>query len=442
MAFSCKRIFHNIRHHLGVCFIFIVEFAIGVAILGGTINIFLSLQRDLKAEQEKMAGKQIGVSVLRKGQADDTWSIPWEEQIPISYDTYLESETLYGEDLKISYTLQGSFVDGVWDGHYSKDTEVDFIYFDAWFVNDAFFEDLFGIPMEPGKIYAGEKAYDNLIRYRDYHANPKYIYGKSSYPEMLTIENGKFCLSKNHTYELTPAPPSENEYIKINGAYFVESDYPLITDCVFIPLEEFPIYREVLRQEFDPYNHQEGDVTPDFSSQLSVEYKSADVNANIVPELLDYLMNQNKDYEFMIDQDLMALQRKADSIEQTIMQMIMVSSFILLIVVLGTTGLFLIFLYRRKKQMAISIAYGSTTARLFGEIFAEIFLITAVGAGLGLLALHFVMPYTVQLYSAVTFQPACILAAFLAALVNSVLTAVLSFTGIGKISPAKILKDL
>lgn len=61
MTFFCKRVFHNLLRHLGVYLVFLLEFALGTAILSGTLSVVLSLRRDLRAEQQKLAEGTIGV---------------------------------------------------------------------------------------------------------------------------------------------------------------------------------------------------------------------------------------------------------------------------------------------------------------------------------------------------------------------------------------------
>lgn len=112
MAFSLKRVFHNIRRHAGVYLIFIVGFAIGTAVLACSLNVQLSLNSDLKAEREKMLGEKIGVMVFTKGAVNSSpKSIPelWEDGIDISYDTYLSLEKMYGDDLNLIFFTYNNF---------------------------------------------------------------------------------------------------------------------------------------------------------------------------------------------------------------------------------------------------------------------------------------------------------------------------------------------
>lgn len=448
MIFSLKRIFHNIKRHLGVYLIFILCFAIGVSVLVGTVNVQLSLKDDLKAEQEKMAEEKIGVYASAKGgpqSFEEEERKPWEERINITYETYLLLEKIYGDDLKLFYFLQNDFGDWIWTSDGKDYTCIDSVFIRVLYVNNAFFENLFGVPMEPGKVYAGKEAYDSLVRYKNYHANPQYIYDIPSYPNMVSVENGEICFN-GKPVTFADLPPCEEEYITLNiPKPYTSLDFetfPQISNSVFLPLEEFADYAELLRREYDQFAHEPDEPKPFFVTDLSFEYKSTNIDVNTVPGMLDYLMSQKTNCEFRIEESLLELQRKADSIEQTILLLMTISSFMLLIVVLGSIGLLQIYLYRRKKQMAVSIAYGSTAARLFGEIFAEILLITGTGAALGLCALRFLMPYAAKIYSQAAFHPVCILIAFAIALISALLTTALSVTGLGKISPAKILKNL
>lgn len=310
------------------------------------------------------------------------------------------------------------------------------------FVNEAFFESFFGVPMEKGKVYAGDDVFEITEQAKAYQADPKYIFDVEPYPDAVSVENGEVCLN-GEPVTLTPLPQCDEEYVMLSEPppIFLEA-CPKVSDSIFVSLDELPAYLERVRREYKPEEHKEGEEIPWLNIDLSFEYKSADCDVNIVPNMLDYLMSRNLDREFTLQQDMLLLQRQADAIEQTVIMLMTISSFLLLIVLLAAVGLLQIYLYRRKKQMAVCAAYGSTAARLFAEIFAETFLVTGGGATLGLCALHFLMPYAVQLYSSAAFHPMCVFVAFGVAFVSALLSTALSLAGIGKISPAKILKNL
>lgn len=301
-----------------------------------------------------------------------------------------------------------------------------------------------------------------------YSEDSKYLIGREDdYPQPFIVKDGKLAYCDGRDFEIAPQPTTDRKHF-INEED-VNPDFPpgTLSQMVFVPIEEFRVYRDTVRRNFNPYNNyweeievledttdEDGIGTttvrkkphyqqPGVRSVLSVELKSDDADVNIIPSLISFLNSSTIDKEFSMNEEVLRLQAVIDDFHQVLIMQIVRASAVLMIVVLGTTGLFLIFLYRRKKQMAVSIAYGSTKARLFGEIFSEVMLITAVGTALGIFALkHYKMPGALEMYNAATFQPECVIIPVVAAVLCAFLTALLSFAGIGEVSPAKILKDL
>lgn len=69
-----------------------------------------------------------------------------------------------------------------------------------------------------------------------------------------------------------------------------------------------------------------------------------------------------------------------------------ISVILLLIGLIGTVGIFLITIYKRKKDMAVAVAVGAPLHRIFLELFLEIFLVCFVGIFLGALVATVVTP--------------------------------------------------
>lgn len=433
MQYSIRRIFHNIRLHLGVYLIFILEFAIGIAILSGTLTVLVSLQKDLDAEREKMMADKIRVVYsppLGVDYSEDRLK-NWEEQIIITDDTFYELEKRYGNSMKLNYYIK------------THNDEFMVVTWDTVFVSDDMFESLFGFPMEEGKMYAGEDIYDDVVNYKDFiQKKNKVSYDTLILRPVVWVENDEYVLSKKNIYQLEKAPMCSIEALPSGQAVSLEEYWTKTAKCLYVPLKEFPTYLDLLRREYHPINVTENSLTPNFQTALSVEYRDKDFDVNLFPDMLSFLMERNNKYEFTADMSVLQLQYTADSLDGKISDMIAISICVLFVVILGTTGLFLIYLYRRKRQMAVSIAYGSTFSRLFWEIFAEVLIVTGMGAVLGILAVKKIMPYAVQMYHGAEFQPICIAVAIAAALVSSIIVVGLSFAGIGETSPAKILKDL
>lgn len=396
MLFSLKRIFHNIRRRFGVYLIFMLEFAVGVAMLSSALNVVFSLQKDLDETREKTS--EAIVIVYHETDfspfsfMDEKLITPWEEDIAISYDAYLRAEKTYGEDLELRYTLKtdNMFVP-VFENNSSKISYSS--YLSVYYINNAKFRKIFGTDMEPGKIYAGEEAFAELNKLLDYSKKPGCVLGKDEdYPWSFYFTDGKLTYFDGREIELVPAPPTEQE-VFMDVADVPKKYLPKVSAMICVPIEEFRTYRDVVRRNFNPYNNywetieivedntdEDGKraVTtrqkphyqqPNFTAFLSVKYKSDDADVNIIPSLITELNSTKPELEFSMNEEVLKLQQLMDSYDQLLTTQIIRSAGVLLIVVLGTTGLLLIFLYQRKKQMAVSIAYGSTKGTAFRGAF-------------------------------------------------------------------------
>lgn len=472
MIYSLKRIIHNLKRHLLVYLLFVVQFAVGILILCSALNVLVTMQKNLKATQEEMASSG-AIEIISDVRGSSKWTPPtnMRQTSGVSYDVYLKLKELYKEDFTFQYGL-----DMNWNTVWAFDAE-DKSYIDmtptinVWFVNDELFEDYFGIPMEQDKMYAGENAKKVLLQIKEWSDNPNKYLVDPVVTNVIDVENGEFRVAKKDIFTLVDMPPSEKEKIEPSIPWYLLShdgeiveengeacephaevegeDYVIITlsDCVFLPIAELP--------EFEDYHDSldwEGELKDwgmeSYDNLLKAEYKDSDFKTETISEMLSYLMRESHatetgaTVEFTVDEKMLEMQKQAEMVKASMRNYMIMSVSILVVVMLGTTGLFLIFLYRRKKQMAVSIAFGSTKNRLFKELFAEIFLITGSGAGLGLSALRFTTEYFKTFYSEMVFQSSCIGIAFAIAAVTALFTAILAFTGVGEIAPAKILKEL
>lgn len=457
MIYSLKRIIHNLKRHLTVYLLFIVQFAAGTLILCSALNVLFTAKKELKTQQKEMAAEH-AIELVAQSYFDP--ETEWVEQeslkqgMPVSYDTYLKLVEKYKEDFTFQYAVETHYIAGM--VHNMEEDSVNPIpEVNVWFVNDEVFEAYFGISMEQNKIYAGENAYKVLCELKQWSNTPEQYQFMYAPDNVIWVENGEYTIAHKDTFELMAMPPSEKTQIEpsIPNLHLysapLEDEYyrPDLVDCIFIPMSEFPVYEE-FNDALDWNGELKDYRMQSFNTLQKAQYKSQDYKVETISEMLNFLAKESHmkergaKVEFTLNQKQIEMQEFVEYLSDCLSDYLVMALSVLLVVMLGTTGLFLIFLYRRKKQMAVAIAYGATRGRLFLELFTEIFLITGIGAGLGLSALGLTADFFHSFYAGTTFQISCFVIIFLIAVGTSLFTALFAFAGVGEIAPAKILKEL
>lgn len=461
MLYSLTRIFHNLKRHFPVYLLFSLQFAVGILILCSTLNVLITLQKDLKAKQEEMDSGNT-IEIITDAYAQDgipTVPTSMKQCMGVSYDVYLKLAEKYKEDFTFQYGVDMSCISAAVFN--AEDESFQLIpTINVWFVNDELFQDYFGMPMKQDTMYAGENAYESLLQLKEWTSKPEQYSFMSMPDNVLWVENGEYTVAHKDIYQLSNMPSTEKEDIKaslpaiwfMHNADAVEGvDYVTITlsDCVFLPISALPTFEglvDSLNWQDEEFKQSYGTMGP-YHNLLKVQYKNQNFKTETLSEMLSYLMRETHmteagmTVEFTLDESLLEQLQLAENIKADISDYLIMAVSILLVVMLGTTGLFLIFLYRRKKQIAVAIAYGFTRCRLFGELFTEIFLITGFGTTLGLWALRFTTEFSKSFYAEAVFQNSCIVIAFIIAAVTALFTSTLAFAGVGEIAPAKILKE-
>lgn len=120
----------------------------------------------------------------------------------------------------------------------------------------------------------------------------------------------------------------------------------------------------------------------------------------------------------------------------------MLSAFIILIVFFGLTGLLLVLVNSRQRELAVSLMCGASYRQLMAEVFLEVFLVVAAGTVVGnLLCIPF-LPMFNGLAVKTGYSLVTLVVCMVGAGVLSLVVAAFSFRKITKITPIMVLKDL
>lgn len=173
---------------------------------------------------------------------------------------------------------------------------------------------------------------------------------------------------------------------------------------------------------------------------LNSEIKLFSDDPSVYTEILDFVTqeaDENTYYE--LSYDYYQLKDSLNDLQIDIRVMTALANFILLVSFVGAVGVLLVFLESRKKDFAISIAYGATIETVYLELFLEIMLVLLAVSGLSLIATAFFASMLSTAVYTVSFSLWSIPIAILFMLVVAILVTMIALFSIRKLTPVEIL---
>ncbi|MCM1537862.1 MAG: hypothetical protein NC254_05655 [bacterium] len=249
------------------------------------------------------------------------------------------------------------------------------------FVSDAAFEKLFGMERETGAVYIGRDAYDTLNRlkarsalqdahdyiYYHFEADTAYIgeqmVADLSAVQLISEEQGNLCLNTS-----TSLLSLGNDQIRMS-------------DCLFLPMESLEALDGIQEEGL-------------YSRSVIAAYQG-ERNDESVFELLAFirfLTERHPRIQYGISDRILKLEKSAADLMIPYRSLLLAAASMLLIIMTGMIGIFILILHRRKKEQAVSLAYGATRSQVFMEVLAEVFLCFAIGDLLAGAAAWYVTP--------------------------------------------------
>jgi len=164
---------------------------------------------------------------------------------------------------------------------------------------------------------------------------------------------------------------SSEDIISGNRKY----DKVLLEDTIIIPMKFY----------FDFFLPSEA-----FNINISFKINDADNMQQIMNSIIDILsLAHGKEYTYRLDSEMEQFIRAVEEIQKTSQAITILTVFVLIIITLGLSGILLINIDRRKKNIAISMALGARKRQIFAELLLESSFVTAIpgalGAGMSLL---------------------------------------------------------
>lgn len=383
MKYSLHRVNLRIYHRIVLYLFLIIEIAIGSALLFYSYSHFI----DDKKEYDK-TNRYIEAS---------TSAILANPNLTknITYDDYLYLKENIFKNTQASYTVNTNLNFGI--GYDSFNIALVFMGPDE-------LKETFGIDQEPGKAYIGEMAKKDLQKILGlkkkrshfevdsnsvgYFPDKGYYYELNDMDIEFTKSSIKFPNLDTELEFVDMPEDTKNNAIATGDVIQLKSDQVHKDMCKSIqPEGRFMIivpaeYARDIDKIIRPWKH----------PTLALIYTTIDPRIVVkdfkespeeIWQAIDYLKSKHPEANFSLD-DPRALNKKWIKEKRQSMYKYMLTSILLLSTVsLITSGIFLLLLQSRKKEIAISLACGSTIKTQIKELILEIGLLILYGMIVG-----------------------------------------------------------
>lgn len=411
MNYSWKRVWWQLKYHWKVYLFIALEYAAGIAVLVTCMNIFYSSRDTLRELKQQMTDEAIPVT-CSGGQ-----SFMGDGDFPVTYENYLQLSEKFSEDLRIAFAQYFS------SAYFVKR---ELIQLNILFMNENMFEDLFGYRQKEGIVYVGKRAYEDIQTLTSVYKNGKFDENVTFIDnDLLSFAKGEISLQERaaYTMELLQENPERTE---ISTGRMGEAGIP-IESCIVFPLDSVQYVREA--------------PISSANSLLTIRYLDNDTGEEKLAALVSDLSLAREGYQFNVADQYLLTRGSMEDLNLKYETYLLVACAVLAIVINGVTGILLIYLYRRKKSMAISLAYGATFGRIAGELLLEIAIILLSGCILGLAGAFLYHSHIYLYYTEVYFYPECIGLTLGISFTGSLFSCFLALTGVKKEAPIQVLKD-
>ena len=158
-----------------------------------------------------------------------------------------------------------------------------------------------------------------------------------------------------------------------------------------------------------------------------------------VSEVVEMLQDKHPSYSYRISEQYLELQKSITDLTQEIRIFSWIAWFALIITMVGIIGILLIYMEKRKRELAIILSLGGTHATIFKEIFLEVFLLCFLSGCIGLIAAIITTPYLSTGVFTAYFHWNSVVVMLGIVLMITVISCVCVILGIRDVYPAKIL---
>lgn len=222
------------------------------------------------------------------------------------------------------------------------------------YISENWAEQLFGIHLTEDEVYIGKRIREVVSRVNTV-----------SFENLVQIQDGKVSVGTKIKNK-EPRTLSESRRVFFHTT---EGSSVLLDDCIVVSCRNMELKTEI-------------------SASLIRIQNTVDLTYILRHEMMQDLSESHKEEgtTYGITNENKALEIQIKDLRMSTDMMIWLALFFFIIVTFGLAGIFILFLYRRREEIAISCALGATFHVLCIELFMEIFFLFLSGTLLSLFA--------------------------------------------------------
>ena len=352
MKYTIYRALKNIRHNYKLYIITFVELLVGTVILVCFFNVREAYDEKLSMIKLHNTTPYLEIIYYKN---ETNFEKSHGENVPLSYDKYksLQEEN---QNVILSY-IAILFYENIHIDNESFRANIVFI-------SPYMYENLFGSEMDSNTIYIGSNYMGHDITLDDL------ALGASDIQVQPIINNNG--LTEIYLSNL------KNDILQVSNVIILPDS------CI----EYYNLADSRIRAKLLMYPIQNGDI-----QQL---YDTA--------ELITRTLNQDSEFTYDIVNPAYQFEDRSNDFMSLISTLTLISFYSLVIMVIGDIGLLIILVNRRKKANIISALLGASRMSILLEYFFEIFLLTLIGSGFGILCSVFILDSFNNSYINVSFD--------------------------------------
>jgi len=177
---------------------------------------------------------------------------------------------------------------------------------------------------------------------------------------------------------------------------------------------------------------------------FSIKFKNTLFSPSILFSIIEFLNDEYKgEYDYRIDTNLDRYKREVENIKFISDSFIILAGVSFIIIICGLSGILLIIINKRSRELAICISMGASKKMLFFEIIMESLAINAIGGISGMVFSLFILKYFVSFKDFnIIFDYKILTYITFVIVLTGVLSAIPATIKIKRMTPIQILKSL
>ena len=348
MRYSIEKAWFHFRQHIGRYSLLILFDVLSMTIFMSCLNLSMSCAERLDELRGKMGKDGIELDYTLWDSSDGYQITPEDIR---DYPSIEEKLLYFPYRYNITVDVDGNEYRYQW-----------------CFLSDRMFEQLLGAEREAGAVYIGKGAYDTLNRLRERAALQKeydHFFLHYRFEGDLVYLEDKLVVDLSQVKLLD----EEQTAISLNcpGIIFGLGAQISLSDCLVMPLEM------IEEMNFETSAMVYRGVTAIYQGERD------DESISVLIGFIRFLSERHPKLQYDISDQFLDLERSARDLMIPYRRLLLAAISMLLIIMTGMIGIFILILHRRKKEQAVSLAYGATKSQIFLEVFLEVFLCFAVG---------------------------------------------------------------